>query len=69
MAWLGRPNETALPYHEVAAHMWQGPFLSAVEHQPEARSNWLNLARLHQAKGRTDAANEAMARARGLSGN
>ena len=49
--------------------MWQGPFLSAVEHQPEARSNWLNLARLHQAKGRTDAANEAMARARGLSGN
>ena len=42
------------------------PFSKACQHQPEEKSNWLNMARLHQAKGNSAGAKAAMQRANGL---
>ena len=41
------------------------PFLQAVAHDPSAK-NFINLARLHQAKGRMPEAKAAMAQAQAL---
>ena len=42
------------------------PFAKACQYEPENRKNWVNLARLHQAMGRGEAAAAAMARAKGF---
>jgi len=42
------------------------PFTNACQYQPESRQNWMNLARLHMAKGRKEMAQEAMAKAQGM---
>jgi Flp pilus assembly protein TadD len=43
------------------------PFRNAVNFEPSAR-NWINLAKLHAAKGQTDLANDAMGKAKSLGG-
>ena len=43
------------------------PFRNAVNFEPSAR-NWINLAKLHAAKGQTELANDAMGKARSLGG-
>ena len=43
------------------------PFKTACRYEPENVKNWINLAKLHQAKGRGDLAKKAMAKAQALS--
>ena len=42
------------------------PFANACKYEPGSKQNWVNMARLHQAKGRMDMAKEAMMRAQSL---
>lgn len=42
------------------------PFLNACKFEPSNKHNWVNLAKLHQARGNTPAAKEAMMRAQTL---
>ena len=44
------------------------PFANACKFQPENANNWINLAKLHHALGRSEQAAEAMARAKQLKG-
>ena len=43
------------------------PFRNAAMYEPSAK-NWINLAKLHHAKGRTELAQEAAGKARALGG-